>query len=120
MYITDSVAEAMNAEQMTQETTEETGPEEHESCFGTVSVDDILLVVAYGHLPRSESPVASLSRELMELIASFVREKQVVYLKSKGRVTPPQSPRGDSQCPNAPARKQRKRVGTSLTEQALV
>jgi hypothetical protein len=129
MYITDIVAEAMNAEQTTQETQEmqetqetqeETGPEQHESCFGTVNGDDILLAVAYGHLPLSESPLASLSRELMELIARFVREKQDAYLGSKGRMTPPQSPRVEPKCPNAPARIQRKRVGTSLPQQPLV
>lgn len=64
------------------------------SCFQTMQVEDILLVLAVGHsLPRSTSPLAALPREVMQHhLAPNVRHRFVDYLAERGLLTPVQAP----------------------------
>ena len=64
------------------------------SCFATTDIEDILLQVALGHsLPRSESPLAALPREVIQhYLAPSIRDLFVESLKERGLLTPDLEP----------------------------
>ena len=85
------------------------------SCFQTMQVDDILLLLAVGHsLPRTASPFAALPREVLQYhLAPAVRQLFVQDLAERGLLTPVQAPSAPP--PRPPPLSGRRRAAKSRT-----
>jgi hypothetical protein len=81
----------------------DTAEEREKFCFDTCNETEIMDVLAFGVMPKSQSPLVALSPDLFRFLGTVIKAEQQKHLKQFGCVTPPLSPRAAPiMPPNAP------------------